>query len=83
MIKQKLVISSRTEKIKLLTLTPPSWTIEQTKYFGVKKCMVKKARELLKNKGLHCEPDERTRKSIVTAVGLFQKILLNTIAYMY
>ena len=57
MIKQKLVISSRTEKIKLLTLTPPSWTIEQTKYFGVKKCMVKKARELLKNKGLLCEPD--------------------------
>ena len=58
MIKQKLVISSRTEKIKLLTLTPPSWTTEQTtKYFGVKKCMVKKARELLKKKGLLCEPD--------------------------
>ena len=43
----------------------PSWTIEQgTKYFGVKKCMVKKAKELLKNKGLLCEPDQRTRKSI-------------------
>ena len=65
MIKQKLVISSRTEKIKLLTLTPPSRTIEQTiKYFGVIKCMVKKARTLLKNKGLLCEPDQRTRKGI-------------------
>ena len=26
--------------------------------------MVKKAKELLKNKGLLCEPDQRTRKSI-------------------
>ena len=49
MIKQKLAISSRTEKIKLLTLTPTSWTIKQTKYFGVKKWMTKKARELLQN----------------------------------
>ena len=57
MIKQKLAISSRTEKIKLLTLTPTSWTIEQTKYFGVKKWMTKKARELLQ-----CEPDQSTRK---------------------
>ena len=57
LIKQKLLISSRTEKVltltllKLLTLTPPSWTIEETtKYFGVTKCMFKKVRELVKMK---------------------------------
>ena len=46
-------------------MTPPSWTVEQTtQYFGVKKYMVKKARELLKNKGLLCEADQKTRKGI-------------------
>ena len=57
------MISSRTEKMELLA--PPSWTIEQkTKHVGLKKCMVKKARELLKNKGLFCEPDQRKRKDM-------------------
>ena len=46
-------------------MAPLIWTIEQTtKYFSVKKCMIKKARQLLKNKGLICEPDQRTRKGI-------------------
>ena len=45
-------------------MIPPSWAIEETKYFGVKKCMIKKARELLKNKGLLCEPDQMKRKCI-------------------
>ena len=42
-VKEKNSISSRQEKIKLLTLVPPSWTIkDSSSYFGVPESMIKK-----------------------------------------
>ena len=44
---------TREEKIKILSLKPESWAINQTaKYFGVSKYMVRKAMILKKNKGI-------------------------------
>ena len=49
LVKEKLLVSSRNEKVKLLTLTPEIWTIEKTmKEFEVSKYLVKKARSLKK-----------------------------------
>ena len=42
-VKEIFSISSRQEKIKLLTLVPPSWTIkDSSSYFGVPESMIKK-----------------------------------------
>ena len=44
-IKEKLKITNNKEKLKLLTITPVSWSIPQTaNFFGVSIVMVKKAR---------------------------------------
>ena len=56
MIKQKLAISSRTEKIKLLITN---------KIFWCQKVDDKKSKRVItKYKGLLCEPDQSTRKGI-------------------
>ena len=48
-IKEKLKIASNKKKVKLLTITPVSWSIQQTiNFFGVSRAMVKKARNLKK-----------------------------------
>ena len=50
-VKEIFSISSRQEKIKLLTLVPPSWTIkDSSSYFGVPESMIKKARKLKSKK---------------------------------
>ena len=52
-LKEKMELSSitREEKIKILSLKPESWAINQTaKYFDVSKYMVRKAMILKKNK---------------------------------
>ena len=50
-VKEKISISSRQEKIKLLTLVPPSWTIkDSSSYFGVPESMIKKPRKLKSKK---------------------------------
>ena len=56
-------MSSWNEKVKLLTLTPESWTIEKTmKEFEVSKYLVKKARSLKKELGILAEPKAKTGK---------------------
>ena len=63
LIKEKLLVSSRNEKFKLLTLTSESWTIEKTmKEFEVSKYLVKKARSLKKELGILAEPKAKTGK---------------------
>ena len=50
LIKGKLLVLSQNEKVKLLTLTPDSLTIEKTmKEFDVSKYLVKEAKSLKKN----------------------------------
>ena len=64
-VKEKISISSRQEKIKLLTLIPPSWTIKDSlSYFGVPKSMIKKARKLKSEKGPLAEPNKKLGKKI-------------------
>ena len=64
-VKEKNSISSRQEKIKLLTLVPPSWTIkDSSSYFGVPESMIKKVRKLKSQKGLLAEPNKKLGKKI-------------------
>ena len=46
-VKEKISISNRQEKTKLLTLVPNTWAIkESSSFFGVPESMIKKARKL-------------------------------------
>ena len=64
-VKEIISISSRQEKIKLLTLVPPSWTIkDSSSYFGVPESMIKKARKLKSEKGLLAEPNKKLGKKV-------------------
>ena len=63
LIKETLLVSSWNEKVKLLILTPVSWTIEKTmKEFEVSKYLVKKARSLKRELGILAEPKAKTGK---------------------
>ena len=87
LIKEKLLVSPWNEKVKLLTLTPESWTIEKTmKEFEVSKYLVKKARSLKKELGILAEPKAKTGKVLpqetVTTVLLLRykkKIFHNSV----
>ena len=60
LLKQKCEISSKQEKVRVLTLAPDSWTIEQTsKEFGVSTRLVKQARDLKNRKGILGEPEAK------------------------
>ena len=64
-IKEKLKIANNKEKVKLLTITPVSWSIQQTAdFFCVSTAMVKKAKNLKKTNGIWSEPKEKTGRSI-------------------
>ena len=45
-VKEKISISNRQEKAKLLTLVYTSWVIKELYFFGVPESMMKKARKL-------------------------------------
>ena len=52
-VKDTSSISSRKEKILLLTLTPPSWTVQQAAYFfDVSQYAIRQARKLKSENGL-------------------------------
>ena len=56
-------MSSPDEKVKLLTLTPESWTIEKTrKEFELSKYFVTEVRSLKKELGILAEPKEKQVK---------------------
>ena len=58
LLKEKCEVSSRQEKVRLLTLVPETWTIDQTsKKFDVSTRLVKQARRPRKQKGISGEPE--------------------------
>ena len=64
-IKEKLKIANNKEKVKLLTITPVSWSIQQiADFFCVLTAMVKKAKNVNKTNGILSEPKEKTGRPI-------------------
>ena len=60
LLKEKVMQATRQDKIKLLTLAPQSWTCQRTmQEFGVAEHMVKRARQLKKEKGILVDPDPK------------------------
>ena len=73
-LKSKSNISTKQEKIKLLTLIPSSWTIKETmKKFEVSERLVKGARELKRSKGILAEPNQKRGKPLDAEVA--QKVI--------
>ena len=73
-LKSKRDISTKQEKIKLLTLIPSSWTIKETmKKFEVSERLVKRARELKRSKGILAEPNQKRGKPLDAEVA--QKVI--------
>ena len=71
LIKEKLEISSPRDQIKILKLTPESWSIKKTvQDFGVTEYKVKCARALKKERGILTELNRKLGK---LWVGMFQK----------
>ena len=65
LIKDKLVVSTNEEEVKLLTLVPESWTIREAQYFfAVSQSMVRKAKSIRKEKGLLPNIDKRKGRSL-------------------
>ena len=53
------------EKMKILTLTPESWSISKAEsYFGVSEYLIRKARELKKTRGILGNPDKNQGKPL-------------------
>ena len=76
LLKEKCEISSRQEKLRLLTLVPDTWTIKQTsEEFGVSNRLVKQARQLKKEKGILDEPESKKGRTLdmatIQRVGAF------------
>ena len=66
-MREKLVLESTTseEKIKILTLTPESWSIvKAASYFGVSEYLIRQARELKKSRGILGSPDKNRGKPL-------------------
>ena len=65
LIKEKLEISSHRNQIKILALTPESWSIKKTaQEFGVTEYKVKCDRELKKERGISAEPKQKFGKAL-------------------
>ena len=60
-----MVVSTRQDQIKILTLVPESWTISKTcDEFAVSEHLVKKARKLKNIKGILAVPEQKKENSI-------------------
>ena len=63
-MKEKLVTISNTEKLKILTLAPGSWSQKYcSEYFGVSECLIRSARELKQRKGILAQPSQKKGKA--------------------
>ena len=61
-MKEKLVTTSNTEKLKILTLTPDSWSGKYcSEYFGVSEYLIRSAREQSKRMGVIAQPSHKKR----------------------
>ena len=79
-IKEKLKIANNKEKVKLLTITPVSWSIQQTAdFFCVSTAMVKKAKNLQKTNVILSEPKEKTGRLISDELKQAVEISINQI----
>ena len=66
-MREKLALESTTseEKIKILILTPESWSIvKAASYFGVSEYLIRQARELKKSRGILGSPDKNRGKPL-------------------
>jgi hypothetical protein len=64
-MKEKCAVSTRQGKIQILTMAPPSWSIEQTaREFKVSQYMVRKVRDLKKSGGVLAEPTGKRGKEL-------------------
>ena len=73
LMKEKMLISNKRQKIQILTLTPESWSLRKTaKEFHVSKTTAQKARKLREEKGIIEIPPaavgKKLDKSIVDAI---------------
>ena len=65
LMKEKCKVSSRREKIKLLTLVPDSWSATKVmETFGASNYMVRQARKLKREKGILAEPDRKAGRQV-------------------
>ena len=63
--KEKCSTATRQEQIKLLTLIPQSWSIQKTIHkFEVTEHVVRRFRELKKQRGILADPDPKKGKSL-------------------
>ncbi|KAK6191155.1 hypothetical protein SNE40_002894 [Patella caerulea] len=68
-LKAKCAISSRQEKVKLLTLVPDKWSTEKTRTeFNVSKRLVQSAKRLKLEKGILASPDAKRGKTLENGV---------------
>ncbi len=59
-LKEKYSTAERSEKIQILTVLPKSWSIRRVeKDFGVSNFMARKAKELVREKGILSTPDPK------------------------
>ena len=65
MLKKKQKYLLPRDQIKILTLTPESWSIKKTvQEFGVTEYKVKCDRELKKERGISAEPKQKVGKAL-------------------
>ena len=65
LMKEKCHLSTKREKIKILTLVPQSWSTKKTvQEFGVTEYMVRKARNLRKANGILADPEAKKGKQL-------------------
>ena len=65
LIKEKMIISNRPEKIKLLTLVPISWKQNEIlDFFPVTKYMITESKKLLQEKGILASPEPKKGRSL-------------------
>ena len=64
-MKEKLVTTSNTEKLQILTLVPNSWSRKYcSEYFGVSEYLIRSARELKQRKGILPQPSQKKGKAM-------------------
>ena len=76
LIKEKLRVSSRREKMQLLTLTPDSWTLRKASHeFHVSKSTIEKAMKVREEIGILGMPEKtcgkKMKEEVVNSVQLF------------
>ena len=64
-MKEKLVTTSTTEKLQILTLVPNSWLQKYcSEYFGVSEYLIRSAIELKQRKGILAQPSQKKGKAM-------------------